>query len=244
MLKSIDVVEELNKERYNTQKKQDALLFEVEDILQTDASKENEIKNRIFAGNATPVNDAFSFLEEENIYSVEVIRKTCAKYRLRFLDAELFKGDIPEEAIFKIKEIEKKAGTKIESFKIIAPAVRFKLKDSTKDPVLLADLGNGKYYKIHKWGNDMSAISRVLSFPLQNATHLGITAVIFGIITSMLLPDSFLPATSWDSVFKLGLTKIYLSFIFASFFFVGSLILGILTSKEFSEDVWNSKFFN
>lgn len=244
MLKAIDVLEELNKEKKSQQENEDTLLSEAKEILQHEFTAENEIRNRIFAGNISYENEAFCFLNEEDIYSFEVIRRTCSKFRLRFLDASLFKGEIPKEAVMKIKNLERRAGQKIENFKIIAPAERFKLKDSTKDPVLLADLGAGRYYKIHKWGNDMSPVMRVLSFPLQNAVNLGLTALVFGIISAILLPDSFLPQTSWDSIFKLGLTKIYLSFIFASFFFVGSLILGILTSKEFSEDVWNSKFFN
>lgn len=244
MLKAIDILEELNKERDSLRANQDELITEAHHILFDEFSTENEIRNRIFAGkNAVGIHQE-DVLDKADIYSIDVIRKTCSKFRLRFLDASLFKGKIPEEAVMKIKNLEKRADQKIEHFKIIAPADRFKLKDSTKDPVLLADLGDGRYYKIHKWGNDMSPLKRILSFPLQNAFHLGLTAVIFGFLTSILLPDSFLPQTSWDSIFKLGLTKIYLSFIFASFFFVGSLILGILTSKEFSEDVWNSKFFN
>lgn len=244
MFKAIDVLEELNNEKKSTTGSQQALISEVRTLLQNEVAAEDEIKNRIFAGKCGNKIPHSKILNEEDIYSVDVIRKTCSKFRLRFLDATLFKGEIPAEAVLKIKNLEKQSGLKIEHFKIIAPADRFKLKDSTKDPVLMADLGDGYYYKIHKWGNDMSPLMRVLSFPLQNAFNLGLTALVFGFFTSILLPDSFLPQTSWDSVFKLGLTKIYLAFIFASFFFVGSLILGILTSKEFSEDVWNSKFFN
>jgi len=60
----------------------------------------------------------------------------------------------------------------------------------------------------------------------------------------LLLPGSLFPEVMWESSYTSILGKVYLSFIVSGLFFVSALIIGILRSKEFSEDIWNSKYFN
>jgi hypothetical protein len=56
----------------------------------------------------SPKNTNFDFdkLESKKIVHLNTIKKTCIDYRLRFLDIHYFKGDIPTEAIEKIKQLE------------------------------------------------------------------------------------------------------------------------------------------
>ncbi len=83
----------------------------------------------------------FDLLESENIYHIEHIKQICIDYRLRFLDSKYFKGDIPPEAISKIKQLEKQHNSELTGFKIVAPSKLFKLKDKD-DPLLFVPLGN------------------------------------------------------------------------------------------------------
>ena len=86
----------------------------------------------------------------------ETIEKIAIKHRLRFLPTKFFKNQIPQEAIFKIKEIEKSNSTEIKKFFILAPSSAFDLEDCNKDPLLFIPLKNNQYYMVHKWGSDLS----------------------------------------------------------------------------------------
>ncbi|NCG04617.1 MAG: hypothetical protein GWO82_04715, partial [Bacteroidetes bacterium] len=46
-------------------------------------------------------------IEANRIYHIDQIKTICIIYRLRFLDANLFKGQFPIEAVEEIKAIEK-----------------------------------------------------------------------------------------------------------------------------------------
>ena len=244
MIQPVNLINELAKQRREEQE-QNTLLNRAKFILNNDFQSEQEVLHRLMDQGIRPQQQVKKeFLERDLIFNENTIKKVCTKYRLRFLNAPLFVGDIPREALQKVKNIEQECDVKIERFKILAPASRFRLKDAREDPVLMADLGNGTYYLIHKWGDDMSASRSFINYPLRNVTALAVTALVFGVLTVMLLPESVFPEAAWDSAYKMGLTKIYSGFILTGFFFVGSLIFGILASKEFSEDVWNSKFFN
>jgi len=55
-------------------------------------------------------------LNNENIFHINTIKSTCIDYRLRFLDIKYFKGEIPLEAIEKIKQMEIDHNKKLNSF--------------------------------------------------------------------------------------------------------------------------------
>ena len=103
-------------------------------------------------------------LHTDKIFHIKDIKTLCINYRLRFLDAHFFKGDFPEEAISKIRELEKIHRSKLTGFKIVAPSKLLKL-ENLDDPLLFASMGNDYFYLIHKWGNDLKWYRRLLVLP-------------------------------------------------------------------------------
>ena len=107
-------------------------------------------------------------LDQSRIFSEKEIQSICLAYKLRFLDIGTYKGNIDPKLPSKIKEFEtiyKTAGNRyvnLQYCKIVAPMESFVLKDRPVDPLLFYPIGNGFFYLIHKWGNDISAI-RLLS---------------------------------------------------------------------------------
>lgn len=247
MFREVDLIAELAKERENQQKGSDALLKHAAQILSSDVDKDQHIQERL-KGNATEFArlsvDQLGSLDGDLVFDSLVIERIATKFRLRFLNSKLYAGEIPYEATAKVKALENKLDHQFSDFAILAPASRFQLKDATEDPILFASLGNGEYYMIHKWGDDMGWFRSVLNFPVRNITTLALTSVCIGLLITMFLPSAFFPETSWNSSFASGLARIYLSFIFSGLVFVSALIVGILRSKEFSQDVWNSRYFN
>ena len=88
--------------------------------------------------------------EQYRIFSMETIEKICVRYRLRFLDLELFKGEVPEAARLELSALESRYRTRFRRLRIIAPGEFFELGYIDKDPILLAELSKDKYLFIHK----------------------------------------------------------------------------------------------
>jgi hypothetical protein len=244
MIKNIHLLHELQKE--NTAFTSENILFEAKHILQEETAKDKALFGRLKGtekfGDLSI--DGIIALENENIFNVKSIRTICTKYRLRFLDSSMFKAEIPYEAIVKIKQIEKQSGLSFRNFKIIAPASRFSLKDSTKDPLLFAQLSDNTYYFIHQWGNDLSWYNKLFLYPISSLNNLAVSILVFSLLTIILIPTDILPAFYQRTVALGLLAKGFIFFALSGFIFTLVLIAGLITNKDFSENVWNNKYFN
>ncbi len=235
----VNIEKALKKERQYLQENTDKeLLNEVNEILRQSEKDDQAILNRINGSNFS-VQKFYAQFEQDKIYSISEIKRVCEKYRLRFLDSKYFKGEIPYEAISQIKQIEKKSKIEFSSFKIIAPAGLFKLEDAHQDPLLFASIGNGNYYLIHKWGNDLSWHRKVLSYPLRNIYSFFTSIFVLSAILSFLVPESWLNMPMGSLTLRIWLT-VHLFIGFSGFM----IFLGSTMQKNFSSNVWDSKFFN
>lgn len=174
-------------------------------------------------------------LTSEKIFHIEQIKKICVDYRLRFLDSKLFKGAIPEEAISKIRFLEKEHRTVLEGFKVLAPSKMFKLKDKD-DPMLFAPIGNGYYYLIHKWGNDLHPLRGLLMWPFKNIVNLAFFILLLSYFLTLLIPNGLFSQSS-----SMGQFAILFFFTFKSIAAV-VIFYGFAQGKNFSKAIWNSKY--
>lgn len=172
----------------------------------------------------------------DRVFHASTIKAMCVKYRLRFLDAGLFKGDLPAQAILGVRELERRASGPLMSFKIMAPAARFKLCDSEVDPLLFIPVGNDNYYLVHKWGNDLSWTREIRGWSVRTPIHLGATVLVLAALIAMLFPGEALAQWGVHRLFLFVWTSMVLtSFtVFGWFAFFG----------QFSSQAWNSRFFN
>ena len=124
---------------------------------------------------------------KEDIFNLESIKKIAIQHRLRFLPTKYFKNEIPKEAIFKIKEIEKENNITVEQFFILAPSQAFDLEDCNKDPLLFIPLKNKEFLLVHKWGDDLGWFKKLLALPLKSLESMiatvGITAFLIAAFT-------------------------------------------------------------
>ncbi len=214
------------------------LLLEVQQILDTQITETEQIETKIRATKTCSENSfVFDLLETGNIYHIDQIKEICIDYRLRFLDAKYFKGKIPQAGIAKIKYLEFQHNTSIEGFKIMAPSKLFKLEDKD-DPLLFAPIGNGYYYLIHKWGNDLHPLRKALVWPFKGIVNLTITALILSYFVALLVPDGLFSKESSMAEFMI----VYF-FMFKS---IAAVIIfyGFALGKNFNPAIWNSKYFN
>lgn len=215
------------------------LLDEVQRIFEEESQKDRLIMDNLNDNSEVEESNNFNFdlLEGDHIYHLSDIERICIDYRLRFLNSAIFKGDLPYEAISKIKQLEKTHNTSLQGFKIMAPAKMFKLKNAD-DPLLFAPIGNQYYYLIHSWGKDLHPLRKLMMWPFKNLENFIAAVLLISLGLTALVPEGLFSKQQTTSEF------------FMIFFFmikwVGGLSIyyGVRMGKNFSSDIWRSKFYN
>ena len=237
LLKKTNIEEKLQrlKTKANTES---YVLNAVEEILKIDDAKDERIIKSIKKTNSTNSNSFnFDLLETTNIYHIDLIKSICIDYRLRFLDTKYFKGKLPYEAVSKIKAIEKAHDIELKGFKIIAPSKLFNLENAD-DPLLFAPIGNGYYYLIHKWGNDLNPLRKILMWPFKGFENLIFTTFVTSLIATGFVPDGL-----FADKMNASQTGMIFFFMFKS---VAAMVIyyGFAAGKNFNTAIWDSKYFN
>ncbi|WP_209400042.1 hypothetical protein [Pseudozobellia sp. WGM2] len=237
MIRRTNIQEKLNRERNRTTSKT-SLFRQIEEILKLNQSERERILNTISNGVPKTSNEFdFDILKTENIYHIDQIQKICIDYRLRFLNSSFFKGEIPAEAISKIRRLEKTHDTTIDGLKILAPSKLFKLEDKD-DPLLFAPIGNDYFYLIHKWGNDLHPLRKLLMWPFKSVVNLTLVVVLCSYLMTLMVPNGLFSKNSTTAQFWI--------IFFFMFKCMASVVIfyGFALGKNFTPAIWNSKYFN
>ena len=211
---------------------------QVQQVFLEDAQHEERILENLDADVPEIQNDFdFDQLETQRIYHIDQIKKICIDYRLRFLDSKYFKGKLPNSAVSAIKELEKKHDAELKGFKIIAPSKLFKLENAD-DPLLFAPMGNGYFYLIHKWGNDLHPLRKIMMWFFKSFENLLILTFLVSVLLTLMVPNGLFSKTSDTSTF--------IMIFFFMFKSVAAVVLfyGFALGKNFNTAIWNSKYFN
>ena len=174
-------------------------------------------------------------LNDDRIFHLNTIRTICIDYRLRFLDIKYFKGEIPLDAIDKIKQMENDHSKKLNNFKIMAPSIMFRLK-KTDDPLLFVPLGDNYFYLIHKWGNDLAPFRKIRMWPFRSLRNLLLTLLFVCYVITLITPISVFtsnPDSSGFWILFLFMFKAVVSIV---------LFLGVALGKNFNPKIWNSRY--
>lgn len=214
------------------------ILEEVRSILQADSLERERIESNISGSKNTPINHFdFDLLETDRIYHLDHIKEICIDYRLRFLNSKYFKGEIPAEAISKIKRLEQEHDIEIKGYKIMAPSKLFKLEDKD-DPLLMVPIGNDYFYLIHKWGNDLHPLRKWMMWPFKSIVNLTLVTLVVSYLITLLVPSGLFSKGS-------SATEFWIIFFFM-FKSIASVVIfyGFALGKNFNPAIWNSKYFN
>ena len=237
-LQKTNIERELSRVKLKTTSSK-TIINEVHRILEQGTYQELTIEKRLLQKSKSNQTNNFDLdlLATSQIFHIDQIKKICTDYRLRFLDTKYFKGKIPSTALSKIRQLDKEHNIKVEGFKIMAPSKLFKLEDKD-DPLLFAPIGNGYFYLIHKWGNDLHPLRKALVWPFKGMVNLTITTLVISYFVTLLVPSGLF--TKSDSAAEFWI--IYF-FMFKS---IAAIIIfyGFALGKNFNPAIWNSKYFN
>lgn len=177
----------------------------------------------------------FDLLATDKIYHLDQIKKVSIDYRLRFLDLKYFKNKLPQEALDTIHALESAHDTQLGSFKIMAPSALFRL-EKTDDPLLFVPLGKDYYYLVHKWGNDLHPLRKVLMWPFKNIWNLMLAVFASSWVLTELTPMGLFTRTPDSSS--------YWMLLFFMFKAVASVVLyfGFALGKNFNPAIWNNRY--
>ncbi len=195
-------------------------------------------------------------LGNNRIFTINEIQDIAVSYGLKFLPTTYYKGSIPSDTAFKIKESNNIISeNKLSKFKvpgyiprnqdhlhseyyILAPNESFQLQERPKDPLLFRNLGEGQYYLIHKWGNDLNVTNYIKNIPFKNSVLTGLTmlVILFSLCIKLLTYSLHLPKEQEGTGGLLFLLSILA--MFASFF------ASVYVMKELKENktIWNSPY--
>lgn len=182
----------------DAEKQEELLLQQAQLVLEQDGKDDMDIyqrlgwKDQIDSG--IKIGDKFrntsstiKNLDKKRVFTITQIRSLCIEYYLRFLPSDQFKGNIDPTIPLHVKEFQKLSNLEYPRYFIVAPKSSFKLEERPRDPLLFAEIEEGKlYYLVHKWGNDINVFRKLLFF---TDTRLGaiiwpiaIYAMYFGIL--------------------------------------------------------------
>ena len=232
-MKKVNLFEELLEER-NKEIGSDELKSIIKNIWTNYDSKKGQIKISLNKKNNDKFNRLkFDKMESKNIFHKNTIKKICVRYRLRFLDSNLFKGEYPKNITRIITDLESKHDTSLSNFKIMAPSKLFKIK-SPDDPILFVPIGNDYFYLVHKWGKEFNKLRKLMVLPFKNIDNLTIFSILVSVFFA-LAGKLVMPSLTSSEVFILFLFLVK-GFIFIFFY------MFFLTRRNFSESNWNSKY--
>ncbi|MBZ9631932.1 hypothetical protein LB465_14175 [Salegentibacter sp. LM13S] len=213
------------------------ILQQVQEIFEQENKKEETILKKINEGSDGINTFNLNLLESNKIFHLSDIEKLCIEYRLRFLDSNYFKGEIPYEALLKIKALEKEQQIALKGFKIVAPSKLFKLENAD-DPLLFAPMGNNYFYLIHKWGNDLHPLRKLLMWPFRHLENFVGFLLVLSFLIALLIPDGLFSPQQTT-------TQFFMIFFFVFKWVAGlSIFYGFKKGKNFSSAIWQSKYYN
>lgn len=238
MFSGLSIDNELAKYRQKMRTEDEVLIQEVNKILQKDLLSDKKILD-----NLKHYNKSFHVLNEDEcdpkyIFTLSEIRQIAIHLKLRFLDSSIFKGDIPYEAILKIKDLNRQHVKELNDFRVLSTFTAFSNRSNTEQKALFALTDTNTYYLIHTWGDTLPWYRKLTHWPLRNFETLFVSLLIITCILALGLPTSLISldpkAEYWSGwriatffhllIFNMGVTA-YITFTF---------------SKNFHSSLWNS----
>lgn len=218
-----------------------AFLEAVKGILEEE-QKTDDVLRAMVLGSSKERPNRIAAPDLDRVHTVDAIRSVCTKYRLRFLDSGLYKGELPMQAVHELRQLEKRASAPLTGFKIMAPATRFKLCDAEGDPLLFVPLGNGLYYLVHQWGGDLAWHRALVNWPLRTVGHLVLSVAIVSALVSLVAPGAWVDSADATTYLNGGRA---LTFFWTAMVLCGFTAFGWLAFfGKFSSEAWNSRHFN
>ena len=204
----MDILKALHNQREkNIEFQQNNLLKDAYSILKGDVSDVKSSSVNYFSSqNESILTHKPLVLDTNRIFSIKDIKSVCIDFRLRFLDKKFYRAELPYDAHIKLTAFEIEIGEPV-SFKILTEAQNFKSTYPYTQQLLFADLGNGEFYFIHKWGNEFNDFRKYIAMPYKNIEFLFAVILMISSVLTIITPTNFItskPNMDYFSMIRLA----------------------------------------
>ena len=216
-----------------------------QDVLLQDAQRilfKSRLSDKNILDNLKFYNSSFEFLDDDEIekqktFTLAQIKNLCKKLHLRFLSSQSYSGEIPYEAILKIKDLNTAYRKDLKHFKIVSTKDFFTSPQSDATAMLFVQTLYGNYYLLHSWGKPLSKWRSVKFFAMRNFESLFVCLFLFTMAESLLMPTRLLTTDTKAGYFSLyRMACIFHLLIFNAAF----TVFGLFSSRlNFSESSWD-----
>lgn len=214
---------------------QQRLMQELHGILEEEQKKDDVLKAMVFGSCGEHLN-LIARPDPDRICSIDQIRTYCEHYRLRFLDASAFKGDLPPKALYELRRLDARSPDALKGFKVMAPQRAFTAPGSMDDAALFVPIGRKHYYAVHRWGSPLSPWRAALAWPFRSRVHLAISVVLVGAALSLLVPNEWSGAASTQGYWG---PHRFLAALFGVMLTAGVAAFSwVITRAELSQEAW------
>jgi hypothetical protein len=239
LFSDIDLIRVLQNERKRIRSVDDDLMDDVKRILFTDQYSEKKILNNIQSYNKSYEILDEADLDQNRIFSLEEIKNIAIKYRLRFLDSQIYKGIIPSEALNEIKEVSQLQGKDLRAFKMLAPISFFKLKEKTEADAMIFTVTNlGNYYLLFKWAHPTKWHRNITSYPLRNFENMFALILISTLLITLSFPTSWIAMDKEAEYFSMYRIATFFHMLIFDSAIAAFVLFGFYSN--FSVSQWNN----
>lgn len=237
MFGELDLKYELSLLSRKIRKNEDTLVSEAKRILKQDLFAEKKILQHLKQYHMSFQVPDEEDLDPSNVFSIAEIKQLCVLYRLKFLEGNYYKPEVPEQAKGKIEDLNIEFRKEIKDYKILSSYGSFENNKARDQSLLFLKTNYDNYYLVHSWGKKLKKSRKFKFLPLRSFENLVITLALITLVIDLSLPTRLITldhkATYWSGyraaaffhllIFNSGVT-VYFTFAFA---------------KNFSNTVWN-----
>lgn len=237
MFNNIDISHQLKRLHSKVLSQEDQLLHQANVILKQDIYSEKHILENLSGYIKSFEELPEELLEKDHVFHPSEIKKLAILYRLKFLESNYYKSEIPYDAILKIRSLNRVNRIEIKAFKILSPAENFGKENADLNTLLFAKTKEDNFYLIHYWGKNLKWYRKWLYLPLQSFENLVTTVFLTTLILTLSLPTELITldnkAEYWSGYRAATFFHLLIFNFGVTVFFTFTL------AKNFSNAIWN-----
>jgi hypothetical protein len=174
------------------------------------------------------------------IWHLDELKSYCIRYRLVLISSDQYQSSFSYSLLNELKRLGQKMNNPISQLCVMVPTMMGKPRGDHKRGVLLAQMSDGRFAEIGRWGLQASFARRILMWPVQNLKNSISFIVSLAFLSAfVLLPESVIVGPHDSHSFALRMVFFFYMLLALSGM---SVLYGFSKVKSFNEDLWEKTY--